>query len=314
MLSAGGLSTTYYRIPFSPRFSEIIVSSAAGNVFTSSSAHGLSYGSLIKVVKGSGVFKPDSLWFVLGSNLGSTTFSLSYVFSDNVANSNDAVTAINSVTFLHLPVPISPMTIQSYPKMSFNSIFDVNPDTTSIFGIGVRWSGFLQVPTQSQITFSFSLAGTSTLSVVREKLNFYINGNSLISAWHSITGINSVTTFTGVPSAHYSIEIEYGSSFPLNIQCILYWKWDALEYSQISPLYLFAAIEKYPKYFVDVMPSHVVPQRSIINGFKSVSTCGIVSFFTISTYDRFQNPASLSRVSELSSVYVSNDICKHFNN
>jgi hypothetical protein len=246
----------------------------------------------------------NSLWFVLGSNLGSTTFSLSKKVSSNVANSAGAEAAVNAVSFVHLPIPMSPKIIDSYPKMSFDSIFVADSDSTSIFGIGVRWSGFLRVPTWSQITFSFSLAGTSSASILREKLIFDINGNTLINAWHSTSSINGIATFVGIPRTHYSIAIEYGSSFPLNIQCVLYWKWDAVGYSQISPLYLFAATEMSPKYFTNVSPSFVVPKHSLVQGFKSVATSGIVSFFTISTFDRFQNPSGLSNISELSSLYV----------
>jgi hypothetical protein len=298
----GGLLSTYYGIPFSLMFQQITVSSISGKIFISSAAHGLSHGSVIRVLQGSGVFQVGSLWFVLGSNLGSTSFSLSYKLNNNVAGSSVAVTAVNAIVFSHLPVPISPKTIDSCPKIAFGSIFDIHSDLTSIFGLGVRWSGFLRVPTRSQITFSFSLAATSTASILREKLIFYINGNPLISAWHSVTGINGVATFTGVPRAHYSIDIEYGSSFPLSIQCVLFWKWDALIYTQISPLYLFAAEKRSPQYVANVLPSFVVPQQSLAQGFKSIATSGAVAFFTISTFDRFQNPASLSNISELSSA------------
>jgi hypothetical protein len=292
-------------------FSQIAISSVSGDIFTASSAHGLSYGSLIKVIKGSGAtFVVNSLWLVLGSNLGSTTFSLSQATWDNVPISISSVAAVNSIVFSHIPMPISPKTVDSYPKISFGSIFDVHNDPAFDIGIGIRWSGFLRVPTRFQITFSFFLAGTSSASIVREKLRFYINGNSLINAWHSVSGINGVASFTGVPGLHYPIEIEYGSSFPLSIQCILFWKWDNLPYSQISPLYLLGATEITQKYFAKVLPSFVVPQQSSVKGFSTLATCGIVSFFSISTFDRFQNPSSLSSNSELYAAYVSILFCR----
>ncbi len=294
--------STYYRIPFSQMFSQITISSVSGDVFTASATHGLSLGSLIKVIKGSGIFSMHSLWLVLGVNLGSSTFSVSYVTWNNVPNALSPVAAVNSIIFSHEPMPISPKIVDSYPKISFNSIYDAFQDASSLIGIGVRWSGFLQIPTRSLITFSFSLAFTSSTLIFREKLNFYVDGVALISSWHPMSGINSVATFMGVPRTHYSIDIEYGSSFPLNIQCILYWKWDNLAYSQISPNLLLGATEKSPKYFVNVMSSHVVPQQSLVIGFRSVATCGIVSFFSISTFDRFQNPAKLSNSAELHSA------------
>ncbi len=301
---SGGLLTTYYRIPFSLVFGQIAISSVSGYIFTASKAHGLSIGSLIKVIQGSGTFTLHSLWLVLGANFGSTTFSLSYATWNNVSNTVIPVVAVNSIIFSQIPMPISPKIVNSYPNIQFGSIFDVVNDYSSNFGIGVRWSGLLRVPTQSQITFSFSLAGTSSPSIIREKLNFYINGNSLISAWHSFSDINGVATFLGVPRTHYLIEIEYGSSYSLSIQCILYWKWDNLAYSQISPMHLLGVTEISPTYFVNVLPSFVVPQHTLITGFRSIATCGVASFFSILTFDRFQNPASLSNKSELSSSYV----------
>jgi hypothetical protein len=299
---SGGLFSTYYGIPFSRIPEQIAVASASGQIFTTASAHGLSYGSLIKVVKSSGSFTLGSVWLVLGSNLGSTTFSVSLKSSNNFPNEISVVSAVSGVTFAQVPIQISPKIIDSYPKMGLGSIFDYLPDSAYIFGMGVRWSGFVRVPTRSEITFSFSTANSGSPSVAREKLNFYISGNALISAWYSTASM--ITTFTGLTGAHYSIEIEYGSTFPLGIQCILYWKWDALAYSQISPLYLLKANEGPSKYSTIVLPSFVVPQKSVLNGPQSVATAGVASFFTVSTFDRFQNPAALSSASEISSVYV----------
>ena len=299
----GSLLTTYYGYPYSRIPVQITIVSASGQIFTAASAHGLSYGSMIKVISSSGIFTLDSVWVVLGSNLNSATFSLSYKLSNNMPNAISAISAVSGITFVQVPIPISPKIIDSYPKLTFGSIFDLLPDATYMFGIGVRWSGFMRVPTRSQITFSFSLANSNSPSVVREKLNFYISGNALISSWYSTASM--IAAFTGVPGAYYSIEIEYGSSLALGIQCILYWKWDALAYSQISPLFLLSLTESVSKYSTIVLPSFVVPQRSVLNGPSSVATSGVASVFTVLTFDRFQNPAGLSSISEISSVYVS---------
>jgi hypothetical protein len=293
---------TFFSIPYCQMSSEIAITSASGVIFTASSAHGLSYGSLVKVVVSSGIFTMNSLWLVLGSNLNSVTFSLSYKSDNFIPGADSPVAAVNSVAFVQVPLSFSPRVPSFLPNLSLDSIFEVHPDPFHMIGIGVRWSGFVRVPTLSPITFSFSLAGTSSSSIVREKLNFYVNGNVLINSWYSIGGLNTVATFSGVPGTLYSIEIEYGSSFPSVIRCILYWKWDALSYLLISPLHLFAASQSSSELFLNVIPSFVLPQKCVIDGFKQIATSGIASVFRISTFDRFQNPSGLSSISDVSSM------------